>query len=78
MVVEKANKAIVVRRTVTLYVRKEGDIVILGGGEQESPVMWVRSEKSIRGDGQLESALKGEGTKVVELKRKGDRMEMES
>ena len=77
VVVEKSKKAIVVRRTVTVYVRKEGDIVILGGGEQEASIMWVRSDKSMRNGGQLESAVKGEGIKVVELKRKDERMEIE-
>lgn len=78
VIIEKAQNAVVVRRTVTIYVRKAGEVVILGGGEQEAKVMWVRSEKGLKQNSELERAVKGEGIKVVELKRvEGERMEIE-
>ena len=52
--------------------------MVLGGGEQEARVMWVKSEKGIRPGGQLERAVNVEGVKVVELKRVvGEKMETE-
>ena len=75
---EKSQKAIVVRRTVTIFVRKRGEVLVLGGGEQEARVMWVRSEKGVRVGGELERAIRGEGVKVVELKRvEGEKMDLE-
>lgn len=69
VLVEKSQDAIVVRRTVTIFIRKQGEVVILGGGEQEVGVMWVKSEKGLRAGGELEKAVKGDGVKIVELKR---------
>jgi hypothetical protein len=69
VLIEKSQDAIVVRRTVTIFIRKQGEIVILGGGEQEVGVMWVKSEKGLRAGGELEKAVKGDGVKIVELKR---------
>jgi hypothetical protein len=78
VIVEKSPKAIVVRRTVTVLVKKVGEVVILGGGEGESKVMWVKSEKSLRTGGIVEQALTREGVKVVELKRvEGEKMDLE-
>jgi metalloprotease ARX1 len=78
VIVEKSAKAIVVRRSVTVYVRKRGEIVVLAGGEGEVGRMWVRSERSVRPGGVLEAAVSGEGVKVVELKRvEGEKMEIE-
>ena len=75
---EKSQKAVVVRRTITVFVRKRGEILILGGGEQEARVMWVRSEKGVRPGGGLEKAVRGEGIKVIELKRiEGEKMDIE-
>ena len=40
--------------------------------------MWVRSEKGVRVGGELERAIRGEGVKVVELKRvEGEKMDLE-
>lgn len=78
MIVERSQKAVVVRRTVTLMVKKIGEVVILGGGEGESKVMWVRSEKSLRTGGVVEQAVTREGVKVVEPTRVGgDKMDLE-
>ena len=78
VIVEKSQKAVVVRRTVTLMVKKTGEVMILGGGEGESKVMWVRSEKSLRSGGMVEQAVMREGVKVVEPKRVGgDKMDLE-
>ena len=78
VVVEKSQKAIVIRRTVTVFIRKLGEVVVFGGGEQEVEVMWVRSEKRIRPLGALEDGVRGAGVKVVELKRaEGDKMDLE-
>jgi hypothetical protein len=75
---EKSQKAIVVRRTMTVFVRRHGEVVILGGGEGESKVMWVRSEKNLYPEGELEKAVRGEGVKVTELKRvEGEKMELD-
>jgi hypothetical protein len=76
--VEKSTKAVVVRRTVTVLVRKVGDLLVLGGGEGESKIMWVRSDKSLRSGGVVEQACTREGVKVVELKRvEEDKMDLE-
>ena len=78
VIMDKSQNAIVVRRTVTIYVKSSTEVLILGGGEQESNIMWVRSEKSLRPLGELENAVKGIGVKVVELKRvEGEKMEIE-
>lgn len=78
VVLEKSHNAVVVRRTVTIFVRKPDELVILGGGEQEAKIMWVRSERGLKAGGELERAVKGEGVKVVELKRvEGEKMEIE-
>jgi hypothetical protein len=78
IVIEKSQKAIVVRRTITVFLRKAGEIVILGGGEQEASVMWVKSKKGVRAGGELERAVKGEGVKVIELKRvESEKMDLE-
>jgi metalloprotease ARX1 len=78
ILMEKSQKAIVVRRTVTIFIRKRGEALVLGGGEQEARVMWVRSEKGVRVGGELERAIRGEGVKVVELKRvEGEKMDLE-
>ena len=78
VLVEKSPDAIVVRRTVTIFVRKQGEIVVLGGSEAEAGVMWVRSERGVRAGGDLEKAVKGEGVKIVELKRvEGEKMDLE-
>jgi methionine aminopeptidase len=78
IIVEKAPNAVVVRRTVTIYVRNQGEVVILGGGDQEAKIMWVRSEKGAKAGSELERAVKSEGVKVVELKKvEGERMEIE-
>ena len=69
VLLEKSPHAVVVRRTVTILVRKQGEIVVLGGGENEVKVMWVRSGKGIQSGGELERAVRGDGVKVVELKR---------
>lgn len=75
---EKSPKAIVVRRTVTVLVKKVDEVLILGGGEGESKVMWVKSEKSLRPGGIVEQALTREGVKIVELKRvEGEKMDLE-
>jgi hypothetical protein len=75
--VEQSPSAIVVRRTVTVFVRKQGEVVILGGGDSEVEVMWVRSEKGMRVGGVLEAATKGEGVKVVQLKKEGEKMDLD-
>jgi hypothetical protein len=63
---------------VTVLVKKVGEVVILGGGEGESRVMWVKSEKSLRADGVVQQALTRDGVKVVELKRvEGEKMDLE-
>ena len=78
IIVEKASDVVVVRKTVTIYVRKAGEVVILGGGEQEAKIMWVRSDKSLKVGSALERAVRGEGVKVIELKRvEGERMLLE-
>jgi hypothetical protein len=78
VVVEKSQKAIVVRRMVTMFVKQVGEVVIFGGGEGESKVMWVRSEKRLRGGGVAEQALTREGVKIVELKRvEGEKMDVD-
>jgi hypothetical protein len=75
---EKSQSAIVLRRTVTLFIRKKGEVVILGGGEGECRVMWVKSEKSVRSGGNLDQAVRGGDVRLVELKRAdGDKMELE-
>src|SRR5262245_58135881 len=48
VILEKAQSAVVVRRTVTVFIRSANEVVLLGGGEQESKVMWVRSDRSLR------------------------------
>ena len=66
------------RRTLTVLVRKSGEVVFLGGGEQECKTMWVRSERGVRPGGELERWVGAEGIKVVELKRvEGEKMEIE-
>jgi metalloprotease ARX1 len=78
VLLEKSQKAIVVRKTVTVYVRKRGDVVVLCGGEQEMGIMWVRSEKGVRPGGPLEMAVKGDGVKITELRRvEGEKMDLE-
>ena len=78
VITEKSSKSIVVRRTVTIFVRNSGEVIILGGGEQEVKVMWVKSEKSLRRSGELEKALRGEGVKVIEIKRvEAEKMELD-
>lgn len=77
VLVEKSPKAIVVRRTVTILVRKQGEVVVLGGGDSEVPIMWVRSERGVKAGGALEVAVKGEGVKLVELKREEGRMNLD-
>ena len=78
VIVEKSQKAVVIRRTVTIMVKKVGEVMILGGGEGESKVMWVRSEKSLRRGGMVEQAITRDGVKVAELKRvEGDKMDLE-
>ena len=78
MVLEKSAQAIVVRRTVTVLVRRQGEVVVLGGGEAEAGVMWVRSERGERKGGELEKAVRGEGVKLIELKRaEGEKMDLE-
>jgi hypothetical protein len=78
VLIEKSQKSIVVRRTVTIFVRNRGEVLILGGGEQEARVMWVRSEKNTHTGGQLDLALRTEGVKVVELKKvEGEKMDLE-
>lgn len=68
----------VVRRTITIFVRKSGEVVILGGGEQECKTMWVRSERGLRQGGELERWVGAEGIKVVELRRaESEKMEIE-
>jgi bifunctional DNA-binding transcriptional regulator/antitoxin component of YhaV-PrlF toxin-antitoxin module len=39
--------------------------------------MWVRSERGVKAGGALEIAVKGEGVKLVELKREEGRMNLE-
>jgi hypothetical protein len=68
VLVEKSAKAIVVRRTVTVFIRKQGEVIVLGGGDSEVGVMWVKSERGMRAGGILETSLQ-EPTKVIELKR---------
>ena len=78
VLLEKSQNATVVRRTLTMLVRKAGEVVVLGGGEQEVGVMWVKSEKGVRVGGELEKAVKGEGAKVIELRRvEGEKMDLE-
>jgi len=78
VIVEKMPNAVVVRKTMTIFVRKPGELVIFGGGEQEAKIMWVRTEKALKHGGELERAVRGEGVKVIELKRvEGERMELE-
>ena len=69
VVLEKAPNAIVVRRTVTLFVRKQGEIIIFGGGENEGKIMWVRTERSVHPGGELDRAVRYQGIKVMELKK---------
>lgn len=69
VLMEKDANAVVARRTLTVFVKKPGEVFVFGGGEGESKVMWARSEKSLRPGGELERGVKGEGVKVVELKR---------
>lgn len=68
VILEKDPKAVVVRRTITVFVKKAGEVVLLGGGETECKVMWVRSERGVRPSGELERWVGAEGVKVVELK----------
>ena len=77
ILIEKSPKAVVVRRTVTVFVRKQGEVVVLGGGDGEVGIMWVRSERGIRTGGALEAAVSGEGVKVVELKKDEEKMVLE-
>ena len=78
IILEKSPKAVVVRRTVTVFVKKSGEVVVLGGGEQECKTMWVRSERGVRQGGELERWVGAQGIKVVELKRvEGEKMEIE-
>lgn len=78
VLLEKSQKAIVVRRTLTVLVRKAREVVVLGGGELEAGIMWVRSEKGVRGGGELERAVRGDGVKVTELRRiEGEKMDLE-
>jgi hypothetical protein len=75
--VEKSPTAIVVRHTLTVFVRNQGEVVILGGRDAEAEVMWVRSEKGVRAGGVLEAAIKGDGVKVVQLKKDGEKMDLD-
>jgi len=78
VLVEKSQNAIVVRRTLTMLVRRPGEVVVLGGGEQEVGVVWVKSEKAVRIGGELEKAVKGEDVKVIELRKiDEERMDLE-
>jgi hypothetical protein len=40
--------------------------------------MWVRSERGVRKGGELEKAVRGEGVKLIELRRvEGEKMDLE-
>jgi hypothetical protein len=73
VLVDRTKAAQVVRRTVTVAVKTVGqgvgEVLVLGGGETEWKVVWVRSDKSVQKGGEIERACFGGGTKVVELKR---------
>lgn len=78
MILEKSPKAVVVRRTVTVFVKKSGEVIVLGGGEGECKVMWVKSERGMKQGGEVEKWIGAEGVKVVELKRvEGEKMDIE-
>ena len=78
VILEKSPKAVVVRRTVTVFVKEAGEVVVLGGGEGECKVMWVKSERGIKQGGEVEKWVGAEGIKVVEWKRvEGEKMDIE-
>ena len=78
IITEKNAKAVVVRRTVTVFVRKSGEVVVLGGGEQECKTMWVRSERGVKQGGELETWVGAKGIKITELKIvEGEKMVIE-